>query len=383
MGVGGGALALHQEAAAKGMFVRDLPTSVALYAGGEGRPLGPRRDAVERQVPELIGLVGQLGIAGEARELEVDVLVALLQRGDGEVALFPLALVENRAVKVRLAVDGEVRRLEGNLWNLEARARAAADEGESRIVVNDAGDLGQPIPLVCVVVNRRKRGGRVLDSETVVDVLTGGEIIDRAGAAAIGEGGLRIVARAAGDGNLGAGIGRAGFHGDVDDARGLQAVLGGQRAGEQRHLVGVARCQDVVEQRQACRQLDTVEPVLHVAVLAAHMDLAETVLHHAGRAQQHLVQRCVLALRDVRDGALAEVVGRGAEARLDGTARFVQPRRRDGDAEQRIDDRRRRWWRRLRGGWRHRRDQARDQRQTADTPPHGFPPRSAFAEETL
>ena len=88
------------------------------------------------------------------------------------------------------------------------------------------------------------------------------------------------------------------------------------------------------------RQLHAVEPVLHVAVVAAHMDLAEAVLHHAGRAQQHLVQRRVLALRDVLDGALAEIVGRGAEARLDGTARLVEPRRRDGDAERRIGERR-------------------------------------------
>ena len=298
--------------------------------------------------PNVIGLVGQARVAGEARELEVDVLVALLQRGDGEVALFPLALVENRAVPVRLAVDGEVRRLEGDVGDLEARACTAGDEGEPRVLVDDAGDLGQPIPLVGVVVNRRKRRGRVLDAETVVDVLAGREIVDRAGAAAIGEGGLRIVARAAGDGDLGAGIGRARLQGDVDDAGGLQAVLGRQGAGEQRHLVGVARGQDVVEQRQACRQLHAVEPVLHVAVIAAHVDLAETVLHHAGRAQQHLVEGRVLALRDVLDGALAEVVDRRAEAGLDGAARFVEPRRRDGDAERRIGERRLRLG--LRGG---------------------------------
>ena len=89
-----------------------------------------------------------------------------------------------------------------------------------------------------------------------------------------------------------------------------------------------------------CRQLHAVEPVLHVAVVAAHVDLAETVLHHAGRAQQHLVEGRILALRDVLDDALAEVVDRGAEAGLDGAARFVEPRRRDGDAERRIGERR-------------------------------------------
>ena len=105
--------------------------AVALHAGGEAGPLGPRRDAVEQQVAERIGLVGQARVAGEARELEVDVLVALLQRGDGEVGLLPLALVENRAVPVRLAVDREVRRLEGNVGDLEARAGAAGDEAQA------------------------------------------------------------------------------------------------------------------------------------------------------------------------------------------------------------------------------------------------------------
>ena len=398
LGVGGGALALHQEAAAHRVLVEDLPGAVALHAGGEARPLGPRRDAVERQVAELIGLVGQLGIAGEARELEVDILVTLLQRSDGEIALLPLALVENRAVEVRLAVDGEVCRLVGRVGNLEGRARPAGDEGQPRVVVDDAGDLGQPVPLVGVVVDRRERRGRILDAEAVVDVLAGREVVDRAGAAAVREGGLRVVARAAGDGDFGAGIGRARLHGDVDDARGMQAVLRGQGARQQRHLVGVARRQDVVEQRQALGQLHAVEPVLDVAVIAAHVDLAEAVLDDAGRAQQHLVQGRALAQRDVADGALAEVVGRGAEAGLDGAARLVEPRRRDGDAERRIGDRRRgcrrrlrgggrrerRWcrWRRLRGGRRCRRDQARDQRQTADMPPHDFP-HGPISQETL
>ena len=263
------------------------------------------------------------------------------------------------------------------IWKRELAPPAM--KAEPRVLVDDAGDLGQPVPLVGVVVNRRKRRGRVLDAETVVDVLAGREIVDRAGAAAVGEGGLRIVARAAGDGGLGAGVGRAGFQGDVDDARGVQAVLGRQGAGEQRHLVGVARGQDVVEQRQALGQLHAVEPVLHVAVVAAHVDLAETVLHHAGRAQQHLVQGRVLALRDVLDDAVAEIVDRGAEAGLDGAARFVEPRRRDGDAERRIGERGLRLG--LRGGRRHHCDQARDQRQMTDMPPHGFPHKSTSREE--
>src|SRR5216683_2188531 len=225
----GSALALHQEPATQRMGVRNLPGAVALRASGKARALGPRRDTVVQQVAERIGLIGEARIAGEARELEVDVLVALLQRGNGEVGLLPLALVEDRTVPVVDAVDGEVRRLERDVGNLEARARPATNEGEPRIVVDDAGDLGQPVPLIGVVMQGRDGRGRVLDAEAIVDELAGGEIVDLPRPAAVGEGGLRIVVRATSDGELGAGTSRAGLQRDVDDARYLQPVLGGQR----------------------------------------------------------------------------------------------------------------------------------------------------------
>ena len=113
------------------------------------------------------------------------------------------------------------------IWKRELAPPAM--KAQARVLVDDAGDLGQPVPLVGVVVDRRERRGRVLDAETVVDVLAGREIVDRAGAAAVGEGGLRIVARAAGDGSLGAGIGRARLQGDVDDARGAAGRIGQAR----------------------------------------------------------------------------------------------------------------------------------------------------------
>ena len=60
-------------------------------------------------------------------------------------------------------------------------------------------------------------------------------------------------------------------------------------------------------------------------MVAAHMDLAEAVLHDAGRAQQYLVERGILAERRVADRRLAEIVARGAEARLDLAALAVEP----------------------------------------------------------
>ncbi len=323
LGEAGDALALDEEAAAQRVLGRHLPAGIALHAGGEAGALRPRREAVVQKVADRVGLVVELGIARKARELHVEVGVGLLQRGDAEVGAFPLALVEDRAVPGGIAEHREVRNLVDVVGYLVARAGAAADEGEPRILVDDAGDLGEPIPLRGVVMDRRPCRRRILDADAVADVLADGEVVDVAAAAAILRRRLHPVVRSAHERGLGAGIGRARLDPDVDDACGTQAILRRQRAGEQRERIGEARRQDLAEERQPFRQLHAIEPVLQAAVIAAHMDLAEAVLHHAGRAQQHLVQRRVLALRRVLDGGTAEVVLGGAEARQDGAALLV------------------------------------------------------------
>ena len=315
------------------MVLRHLPAAVALQAEGEALAVGPRRDAVEQEIADHVGLVVERGVTGKARELEVDGVVALLQRADAEVGVLPLPLVEDAAVPLVEAEHGEVRNLERHVGNLEGGVHAAGDEAQPRVVVDQGGDLREPLPLVGIVMDGTERRRRVLDAEPVVQELSGDEVVDLAIAAAVGAGGLRIVARAAGDREIGAGIAGARLHPDVDDARRAQAVLRRQRPGQQRHRVDRACHQELAEARQAVRQLHAVEPVLQVAVVAAHVDLAETVLHHARRAQQHLVQGRVLAQRHVLDEGLGEVVDGGAETGLDGAARLVQPFRGDGDAE--------------------------------------------------
>jgi hypothetical protein len=59
-------------------------------------------------------------------------------------------------------------------------------------------------------------------------------------------------------------------------------------------------------------------------MFAAQVDLAETVLRHAGGLQQHLVQRGITALRDGLQSLGGEIIGAGAEARLDLLPRLVQ-----------------------------------------------------------
>ena len=89
----------------------------------------------------------------------------------------------------------------------------------------------------------------------------------------------------------------------------------------------------LAEDRQPLGQLHAVQPVLHVGVLAAQVDLAEAVLRHAGRLQQHLVKRRVFALRNVLQSLRREDVARRAEARLDLLARHIQPLRNHVDVD--------------------------------------------------
>ena len=82
--------------------------------------------------------------------------------------------------------------------------------------------------------------------------------------------------------------------------------------------------EDLAEHRQALGQFNTVQAVLDVGVLAAQVDLAEAVLRHAGGLQQHLVERSVVALRDVLQRLGRKVVAGGAEVGLDLLAGLVE-----------------------------------------------------------
>jgi hypothetical protein len=97
--------------------------------------------------------------------------------------------------------------------------------------------------------------------------------------------------------------------------------------------VGEPRLQRLAEHREPLGQLYSVQPVLDVRVIATDMQLAETVLRHAGRLQQQLIERHGVALGNRLDALAAEAVGRGAEARLDLAAGRIQLPRDDVEVD--------------------------------------------------
>ncbi len=113
-----------------------------------------------------------------------------------------------------------------------------------------------------------------LDAQRIGVVVATDEIVEMPGRTAIVETGLQRVVAAAIHGNMPAIVEHAGLGLDVDDAAGLKAVFGRQRAVDQLDRFRQPGVQRLAEHADAFRQDDAVDAVLQVVVLAADMELA-------------------------------------------------------------------------------------------------------------
>ena len=165
---------------------------------------------------------------------------------------------------------------------------------------------------------------RVLDPDVVVEKFAGYVVIDLADRTAEFEARLdpRLLAAICGD--RAAGRERAGLGLDIDDPGAPQPILRRQRAGNQRDGIGKPRLERLAEHVDPFRQLNPVQPILQIGVVAADMDLSKRILRDARCLQQQLVQGLVIALRLSFDRLPAKIVDGGAEPRLDLSARNVE-----------------------------------------------------------
>src|SRR5579862_9881734 len=76
---------------------------------------------------------------------------------------------------------------------------------------------------------------------------------------------------------------------DIDNSRRAQAVLRGQRPGQQADRLGEARTQHLPETGDSFRQLDPVNPVLKIRMVTAHVKLSERVLRNPRRSEERRV----------------------------------------------------------------------------------------------
>jgi len=175
-------------------------------------------------------------------------------------------------------------------------------------------------------MNRFRRGRRILDAQIVLQVPSRHEILRLAGGAAIFEVGRNGLVTAAIEADATAVVEGIRLGLDVDDTRRAQAVLGGQRAGDQRKVAYNAGVEDLAEGRDTVGELNAVDAILNIAVLVAHMQIAagRRILRHAGSLQQHLVQTGIDALWQRFDRLMAQLECSGADRGKDRISRRVQ-----------------------------------------------------------
>src|SRR5207244_2809290 len=77
------------------------------------------------------------------------------------------------------------------------------------------------------------------------------------------------------------------------------------------------RCKNLGESVDTLGQRDSVEPILEIGMVAAHMKLPEGVLRDAGSLEDYVVERGVLPARQLLHVLLGEAVRARARRRVD------------------------------------------------------------------
>ena len=203
--------------------------------------------------------------------------------------------------------------------------RIAAREGDAIRIADDMVDIAEGAELIGLVVDGAGAAVDVFDALVAVFVIARDEPRCRTRATRQAEAGLNGAQRAAMDAEGGA-VFQARFGGDVDDACRAQAILRGQRAGDEVHLVDQAGAERLAEHRYALGQDHPVQAVLHAVMLVADVELAELVLTDAGHLQDDVVDRLIVAAGQVLNRLIGQRIGRCAKRRLDAFARGVEAR---------------------------------------------------------
>ena len=288
-------------------------------------------DAVEHQLADPVRRIGEAAVALAHRHLVVGRAQLALQRQHAEAGVLALAFVEVGGVEVDRIEITELRRLVRVVRDLEAVVGDAEQEAQAGVVVDQVADVAEALHLVGVVVDRLFARRGILDAGVVFHVVAGEEPAPAVVAAPDRRVRIQRTVAAAGDADAAA-VAQvmAALRGDVDHRRRAQAVLRRQRAIEQLHVVDRARIEALAEAADRLGDDHAVDAVLQIRVVAAHVQAAVGILHHAGRLQQHLVQRRGGAERQLCDRLVVDDVLAAAGIRRQRIARLVQ-RGRDRD----------------------------------------------------
>src|SRR5262249_10450672 len=158
-----------------------------------------------------------------------------------------------------------------DVGNLEPRRRRADDRAHPRPLIELRRRVAKEASLPGIVVDRVIARQWVLNTNVVRGVASGEVVLGLARGAAIFDVGRAPLLAAAIEAD-GPGVVERGIAGlDVDEACGVEAVLRRQRTGDQLKAADEAGVEDLAKTRNAVRDLDAVDAVLHVGVLVAHV----------------------------------------------------------------------------------------------------------------
>ena len=245
---------------------------------------------------------------------------------DVELVELALLLVEFCRIEVRDAERSESGSLAGIVGDLIIAIRNPAHEGEAALRVEQGGEIEESFLLRGVVVDGVIGRRRIFDADAAAEITSGHEILGLADRAAIFSRCREGAVAAAIDADATAVVEGVGLGLDVEHAGGAQAVLGRQRAGNQRHAADDSGVDDLSESADAVRQHDAVDAILQVGVLVADVQVAarSRILRYARSLQQRLVERRIGALRQRFQTLLAHLVGAGAGRRVQIVTNLVQ-----------------------------------------------------------
>ena len=263
--------------------------------------------------------------------------------------LLDLVLVQQCRIEIGDAECREVRCQPGRIGNLKRAVGGAGHQREARVGIENGRDIGKAALLCRMIVDRRPVRRRIFKSDIAFEEPPGEEILGLTDLAAILEARREGLPRAAIDADRAAVEGIvAGL--DVEHARGAQAKLRRQRAGNQRYVADQRGIKKRAEAGNAVRQHDAVDADLHIGVLVAHVKAAAGggILRHAGGLQEYLFDRLIVAPRKRLDCVVTDGRRNGPDRRIDCVQSLIEGVRRRGD---RIDRRcsGHRWRRRRRG----------------------------------
>ena len=158
------------------------------------------------------------------------------------------------------------------------------------------GEVAEKPLLIRQIVQRIGVGRRVVNAMVIVQIGDRDEVLGVAQDTAQLKAGIYRVVTAAVERKLGAAELRPRLGGDIDDSCSAVPKLSRHGTGDEGDRLDQVSINFLTKAVEALGQQNPVDAILDIAVIAAHVNLPEFLLHNPRRLQEHLLKRRAFAL---------------------------------------------------------------------------------------